>query len=199
MSFEHATLSRAALEDAVARARRRPHGDIHKGNIIFPPEVFAETDRETNVCISPFAVIDCTADIHIGPWTLIGARSRVYTHEHILIGGGPLLKTQEEYGLLYQDKYIGADVWINDGAVVLCQVTEIPDGVFLGAGAVLTKNPGPYEIWAGTPARKIGERDRQATDGDIRALLARGRFSLRHVMDDVPPPFRVTKKRRATG
>ncbi len=27
----------------------------------------------------------------------------------------------------------------------------------LGAGSVLTKNIPPYEIWAGNPARKIGE------------------------------------------
>jgi len=52
--------------------------------------------------------------------------------------------------------------------------------VVLGGGSVLTRNPDPYEIWAGNPARKIGER----TDIDVRALrdLARGR---RYFLDPV--------------
>ena len=33
--------------------------------------------------------------------------------------------------------------------MVLYQVTHIPDGMVLGAGSLLTRNPGPYEIWAG--------------------------------------------------
>jgi acetyltransferase-like isoleucine patch superfamily enzyme len=37
-------------------------------------------------------------------------------------------------------------------------VTKIPDGVVIAANAVLTKNPGIYEIWGGVPAKKIGER-----------------------------------------
>jgi len=182
MHYEQATLTRAQLEAAVAKARRRPHGDIHKGKLIISPEAFTTPGRETNVCISPFSIIDCTGSVHVGPWTLIGARSRIYTHEHIHLGREPLLKVQEEHGLLWQDKYIGADVWINDGAVVLYPVTIIPDGVFLGAGAVLTKNPGPYEIWAGIPARKIGDR-RECSVEDIRQLLAGPRFSL----DDYHP------------
>ena len=72
---------------------------------------------------------------------------------------------------------IGKDVWINDGAIVLCQVTEVPDGVFLGAGAILTKNPGPYEIWAGVPAQKIGERE-PCTDTEIVDQINRRKFSI---------------------
>ncbi|THB78768.1 MAG: hypothetical protein D6B25_03295, partial [Desulfobulbaceae bacterium] len=60
---------------------------------------------------------------------------------------------------------------------VLYQVTEIPDGVVLGAGSILTKNPGPYEIWAGNPARKIGER-KPLTDEEIAHAANRTRFRL---------------------
>ncbi len=177
MTFDRATLSKAQLDEALAQARRRPHGDIHKGQLIISPEAFETQGRETNVCISPFSIIDCTASIHVGPWCLIGARSRIYTHEHIHTGRQPMLEVQEQHGILWQDKYIGSDVWINDGAVVLYQVTHIPDGVFLGAGAVLTKNPGPYEIWAGIPAQKIGSRE-EATDKDILELLSKKRYTL---------------------
>jgi len=177
MTFDRATLSKVQLDKALAGARRHPHGDIHKGKLVVSPEAFETPGRETNVCISPFSIIDCTGSIHVGPWCMIGARSRIYTHAHIHTGRKPMLDVQEQHGVLWQDKYIGSDVWINDGAVVLYQVTHIPDGVFLGASAVLTKNPGAYEIWAGIPARKVGTRE-DATDKDIVELLSKKRYTL---------------------
>ena len=88
----------------------------------------------------------------------IGEGTQILTHDHYHEGRDlPLLMLQEARGIQRRDKTIGRDVWLH-GCRVLCQVTEIPDGVVVGAGAVLTKNPGPYEIWAGNPARKVGER-----------------------------------------
>jgi acetyltransferase-like isoleucine patch superfamily enzyme len=54
--------------------------------------------------------------------------------------------------------------------------------VVIGAGSVLTKNPGPYEIWAGNPARKIGMRT-ETTEQEIEELSvsqADDRFKLSH-------------------
>jgi acetyltransferase-like isoleucine patch superfamily enzyme len=48
-------------------------------------------------------------------------------------------------------------VWIGANAVVLDGV-KIGKGAVIGAGAVVTKSVPPFEIWAGVPARKIGER-----------------------------------------
>jgi acetyltransferase-like isoleucine patch superfamily enzyme len=154
------TLTREELQSAISTAVRHPHGKVHKGRLIISPEAFQTPGKETNVLISRFSLIDCTGSIHIGPWCNITARSRIYTHDHIHRGTRPLLDIEEEFGVLWQDKYIGADVTIHDGAIVLYQVTVIPDGFVLGAGSVLTKNPGPYEIWAGVPARKIGVREK---------------------------------------
>ena len=160
MGFEsHTTMTAAQLKEGVARARRYPHAHVHKGELVIAPEAFETPGKETNMIISPFAILDCTGSIRLGPWCNISARSRVYTHDHIHIGKGPLFETEAKYGVLWQDKTIGSDVWLHDGAIVLYQVTHIPDGVVLGAGSVLTKNPGPYEIWAGVPARKIGIRE----------------------------------------
>ena len=36
--------------------------------------------------------------------------------------------------------------------------TTIADGAVVGAGSVVTKDIGPYEIWAGNPARFIRKR-----------------------------------------
>ena len=146
------------LAQALEKAARYPHRQVHAGRISLDPEVYTSPGRETNLCLSPFSIIDCTGSIRIGPWCMFGARSRIYTHDHIHLGRRPLLELQEKYGVMWQDKIIGSDVWIHDGAMVLYQVTGIPDGFVLGAGSVLTRNPGAYEIWAGVPARKIGER-----------------------------------------
>lgn len=52
---------------------------------------------------------------------------------------------------------IGDDVWLGAGVTVTPGV-RVGTGAVLGAGSVLTKNVPDYEIWAGVPAKKIGER-----------------------------------------
>lgn len=49
------------------------------------------------------------------------------------------------------------DVWIAAN-VVIKQGVKIENGAVIGMGSVLTKDVGPYEIWAGNPAKKIGNR-----------------------------------------
>jgi carbonic anhydrase/acetyltransferase-like protein (isoleucine patch superfamily) len=177
MGYSQATMSAAQLAAALEKAVRHPHKHFHKGRLIISPKAYAPPGLETNLAISPFALLDLTGSIHIGPWCNIGARSRIYTHDTIHLGRKPLALLERQYGVLWQDKLIGADVWIHDGSIVLYQVTHIPDGVVLGAGSVLTKNPGPYEIWAGNPARKIGER-KEMDEEEIQTILAKPRFRL---------------------
>lgn len=52
---------------------------------------------------------------------------------------------------------IGNDVWMGIRSIVVSGVT-IHDGAVIGAGSVVTKDVGPYEIWAGNPARFIRKR-----------------------------------------
>lgn len=177
MELRPTTFTQAELQDALNEAVRRPHKHVHAGKLILSPEIYTTPGRETNILISRFALVDCTGSIHIGPWCNIAARSRIYTHDHIRLGKKPLLAMEQEHGVLWQDKYIGADVWIADGAIVLYQVTHIPDGVIVGAGSVLTKNPGPYEIWAGNPAKKVGERTEVESEY-LQAVVEQNRFRL---------------------
>lgn len=52
---------------------------------------------------------------------------------------------------------IGNDVWLGIRTIIRGGVT-IGDGAVIGAGSIVTKDVGPYEIWAGNPARFIRKR-----------------------------------------
>ena len=52
---------------------------------------------------------------------------------------------------------IGQYVVIFAGAII-CPGVTIHDGAIIGAGAVVTKSVPAWEVWAGNPAKKIGER-----------------------------------------
>ncbi len=152
------TMSKQALINVIKKVCYFPHLEVHKGQLTLERAIFENDDREVNVIISSGAQIDLTGSLIIGPWTMIGARTKIFTHDHYHEGRHtPLLRLQEEKGIKWTDKRIGRDVWLH-GCTILPQVTEIPDGVVVGVDAVLTKIPGPYEIWAGNPAIKIGER-----------------------------------------
>jgi len=58
---------------------------------------------------------------------------------------------------------IGDNVVMAMEVMVLGQVDYIGDNAIIGARALLTKNVEPGEIWAGNPARKVGERDPEKT------------------------------------
>jgi len=178
MEFEAATQTNEELRAALKESVRRPHGNVHHGKLHVSPEAFSTVGTGTNLCISRFSILDCTGNMHLGPWCMIGARSRIYTHDHIHNSHRPLLDEQERYGVVWQDKYIGRDVWIHENVIVLYQVTVIPDGAVIGAGAVLTRNPGPYEIWAGIPARKIADR-KDLAPHQIRKLVDSKKFTIK--------------------
>jgi carbonic anhydrase/acetyltransferase-like protein (isoleucine patch superfamily) len=151
-------LPRSVLMEVIKRVCYFPHPETRKGSLHLNREAFDSPDRECNVLISPGARLDLTGDLTIGPWAMIGEGTVLLTHDHFHEGRQmPLLRLQEERGIKWRNKVIGKDVWLH-GCTVLFQVGEIPDGVVVGAGAVLTRTPKPYEIWAGNPARKVGER-----------------------------------------
>jgi serine O-acetyltransferase len=55
---------------------------------------------------------------------------------------------------------IGNNVTIGAHTIVVARQNStltIGDGSYIGAGSVLTKDVPPFEMWAGNPARKLGE------------------------------------------
>lgn len=53
--------------------------------------------------------------------------------------------------------YVGNDIWIGQGAIIMSGVT-FGDGCIIASGAVVTKDVPPCEIWGGNPAKKIKNR-----------------------------------------
>ena len=58
---------------------------------------------------------------------------------------------------IFHKTTIGNDVWIGNRVMIKAGVT-IADGAVVGMGSIVTKDIGPYEIWAGNPARLIRKR-----------------------------------------
>jgi serine O-acetyltransferase len=66
---------------------------------------------------------------------------------------------------------IGDQVTLGAGAKVLYEAGQeliVAEGTIVGANAVLRSSTGPYEIWAGIPARRVGLREREGAEGAVR-------------------------------
>ena len=90
-------------------------------------------------------VIRTGADVSIGPEASI-----------LTLGHDP---QDADFAPRGGDVLIGDRAWIGYRALVLPGVT-IGEGAVVGAGAVVTRDVAPYTMVAGSPARKIGDRQR---------------------------------------
>jgi acetyltransferase-like isoleucine patch superfamily enzyme len=103
--------------------------------------------------ISDDCYIDAQGGIEIGNQVIIGPHTNIYSSEHGILPNEPI---REQHHVKKSTK-IGDDVWIGANCVILGGVT-ISDHVIIGAGAIVTHNVPEWEIWAGNPAKKIGDR-----------------------------------------
>lgn len=145
-------------------------GDIdlrnrENGRIIFRDQVTIEhgcrfvSAREGTIeigegsIITTGAIINGGADVRVGRQCVIGPRASINANEHVFVRDIPI----REAGFVHKDVIIGDDCWLSANVVIMKGV-HLADGTVVGAGAVVTKSTEPYGIYAGLPARKIGER-----------------------------------------
>lgn len=102
--------------------------------------------------INKYVDLDGRGGIKIGDRVSISAYTKVLSASH----------DPNTNNFAYQVKpvIIGNYVWIGTGALVLPGIT-LGDGCVVAAGSVVTRNVAPFDIVAGNPARKIGERLRE--------------------------------------
>ena len=128
--------------------------------------------RAQGACVASTAVCS-KVDLH-GPHLTIGefcSVGKIYVQafddviigDYVVINDGVTLITgshdpdSADYRFISNPIVVEDYAWIAMNAIVLPGVT-IGKGAVVGAGSVVTKNVGAYEIVAGNPARKIRDR-----------------------------------------
>ena len=122
---------------------------------------------------------DCAGGLSIGENSTINAGCSLDTRGTIKIGNNVALTSGVWISTVKHDlesidfSATAAAVHIHDYAfigrrAIVLQGCVIGKGAVLGAAAVLTKSIPDFEVWAGNPARKIGERRRREFKYDCR-------------------------------
>lgn len=133
-----------------------------------------------------FVNIDCLIGprVTLGRYVMLAPEVAIVGDDHRFdVPGAPILFSGRPP---LQSTVIEDDAWIGFRAVIITGV-RIGRGAIVAAGAVVTRDVPAYEIHAGVPARKIGERftsaaDRARHDGMLQAQLVSG---------DYPEPLAV--------
>ena len=108
------------------------------------------------VSIGGLVTFDLTADVVLGDHVEISTGVQIFTHKHHWNHSVGLRKDCQR--LTLHPLQIGVDVFIGVNAIILGGVGKIGRCAVIGAGSVVTKQVPGFEVWAGNPARKIGER-----------------------------------------
>lgn len=111
-------------------------------------------------------------NIHIGDGSIIGdkalldGRSGLYVGKNVNFSTGVSVYTMQHdvddsnFGIGYEGKpvYINDHAWISSRVIVLPGVT-VGEGGVAAAGAIVTKDIPPFEVWGGVPAKKLRNRN----------------------------------------
>lgn len=99
-------------------------------------------------------IIFSSSRITIGDFCMIAPNAYIVDSDHGMARNS-LMKFQDNSAV---DIKIGNDVWVGTGVVIL-KGTKVADGCVIAANSVVKGTLEPYSIYAGTPAKKIGERN----------------------------------------
>lgn len=115
-----------------------------------------------------------SAKIHIGSRTTIGYHSFIFASAGVEIGDdclvAPFVYIVDSNHQIERNRLInlqpnvskrvviGNDVWIASNVTILMGVS-IGDGAVIAANSVVNQSVLPFEIWGGSPAKRIGIRE----------------------------------------
>lgn len=102
-----------------------------------------------NSIVGRHCILDGRAPLLIGRNVNIGGRTQMFTGTHLV--------DDPDFAAEFRPITIEDHVWIAAGAIVLPGVT-IGRGAVVAAGSVVSRDLEPMGIYAGAPARRIGER-----------------------------------------
>lgn len=136
----------------------------------------------TDLVAGPFVFIgrNCSIapQVKLGRYSMLASNIAIVGDDHKW--SEPGIPMQFAGRSTQHETIIGADVWLGHGVIVMRGV-NIGDGTIIAAGAIVTKDVPAYEIWAGTPARKLRDRFAQSAQRDKHEAMLAGPL--------VPPTF----------
>lgn len=139
----------------------------------FPKNIFI---KDEVVVKEGVKICSCNkeATITVGERTTLGYHTFIFASEKIEIGNdcliAPFVYVVDSNHSISKKSYInqqpnetaaikiGNDVWIASNVTILKGVT-IGDGAVVAANSVVNKSIPNQEIWGGSPAKKIGDRE----------------------------------------
>lgn len=109
-----------------------------------------------NSIIGDSCTLDGRSGLTIGKNVNLSSNVKIWTMQHDL--------NSPDFSVLGKSKpvVIHDRVWVSSNVIMLPGV-EIGEGAVVAAGSVVTKNIEPFSIYAGIPAKKIGERNTNLT------------------------------------
>lgn len=123
------------------------------------------------------------ANARIGKFVNIAAMVRIgatdhpmdrASQHHMLYRSAMYWDDAEDHAEFFEHRaarlaHVGHDAWLGHAAMVMPEVS-IGHGAVIAANAVVTKDVGPYEIWAGVPAKLVKRRHTPQTAERLMAL-----------------------------
>ena len=100
-------------------------------------------------CIGHRATLDARGGLTIGKNVNFSSEVMIWTAQHDW--------RDPKFGTVFEQVVIGDYVWLGPRCIILPGVT-VGEGAVIAAGAVVTKDVGPYTVVAGIPAMKISDR-----------------------------------------
>ncbi len=122
----------------------------HAGCLSPGPNVFIGS----NVFLGKNCEFNIISSVHVGNYCLFASGCKITDVHHEVSNLDIPINIQPCYGIPI---FIEDNVWLGANTIVLKGV-HIGTGAVVGAGSVVTKSIPSNEIWAGIPARKIGQR-----------------------------------------
>jgi dTDP-4-amino-4,6-dideoxy-D-glucose acyltransferase len=122
------------------------------------------------VHVAPYAILAGAGGIYVEDYAAVAAFARIYSHSEAPVEGkrmsGPMIPESMK-GMVTAPVRLGKDAVVGTGAVLLPGVT-LGEGAIVGANSLVPANTRipPWTIYAGTPAKLAGLRER-VTVADI--------------------------------
>ncbi|MCL4217156.1 MAG: acyltransferase [Candidatus Hydrogenedentes bacterium] len=142
-------------------------GHVELGDFCrFRDNVILRTDGEGKITFgdrsgcSWYCIIEATTHVKIGKFTGIAEFTVIRDTNHFVFG------TDDHWRVT---PYVAEPITIGDSVLVgsRCYIgpgITIGDGAVIAPGSIVTKDIGPYEIWAGSPARFVAHRTKNVPD-----------------------------------